>query len=135
VFVPLREVRRGLEWCAPPRGPYGVRLLVGPLLAAFVWLLVRVPSWCERYGLYASNEFLSPLIHGDVDVRLKSPMAMPVYWRDWKFAINRWLKSPQSSMQCQGSCRSHCSASCPRTMDKYAIMTSFVAPAAWATVV
>jgi hypothetical protein len=48
----------------------GVHLLAGPLLLAFVWLLVRVPSWCGHYELCASNEVLSPLICGDVDVCL-----------------------------------------------------------------
>jgi hypothetical protein len=55
--------------------------------------------------------------------------------RDWKFAINRRLKSLQSSMQCRGRCRNHCSTSCARTMGKYVVMTSLVAPAARATVV
>jgi hypothetical protein len=52
------------------RWPDSVLLLAGSLLPAFVWLLVCVPSWCGRYRLCASNELLSPLIHGDVDVRL-----------------------------------------------------------------
>jgi hypothetical protein len=47
-----------------------VHLLAGSLLLAFVWLLVRVPSWCVWYGLCASNEVLGPLIRGDIDVRL-----------------------------------------------------------------
>jgi hypothetical protein len=47
-----------------------VHLLAGSLLPAFVWLLVRVPLQCEWYGLCASNEVLSPLIHGNVNVRL-----------------------------------------------------------------
>jgi hypothetical protein len=34
-----------------------------------------------------------------------------------------------------GRCRSHCSASCPMTMGKYAVITSSVAPAARAAVV
>jgi hypothetical protein len=55
--------------------------------------------------------------------------------RDWKLAIKHRLKSLQSSMQCQGSCRNHCSASCPRTMGKYAVITSSVAPAARTAVV
>jgi hypothetical protein len=45
------------------------------------------------------------------------------------------LKSLQSSMQYRGRCHSHCSASCPRTMGKYAVITSSVAPAARAAVV
>jgi hypothetical protein len=44
--------------------------LSGSLLPTFVWLLVRVPSRCGWHGLCASNEVLSPLIRGDVDVRL-----------------------------------------------------------------
>jgi hypothetical protein len=52
------------------RWPGGVYLLSGSLLPAFVWLLVRVPSRCWWYGLCASNEVLSLLIHSDVDVRL-----------------------------------------------------------------
>jgi hypothetical protein len=47
-----------------------VHLLPRSLLPTFVWLLVRVPSWCRWYGLCAFNEVLSPLIRGDVDVRL-----------------------------------------------------------------
>jgi hypothetical protein len=43
-------------------------------------------------------------------------------------------KSLQSSMQCRGRCRSHCSVSCPRTMRKYAVITSSISPAAQATV-
>jgi hypothetical protein len=34
-----------------------------------------------------------------------------------------------------GRFQSHCSASCPRTMGKYAVMTSSIAPVAWAAVV
>jgi hypothetical protein len=49
--------------------------------------------------------------------------------RDWKLAIKRRLKSLQSSMQCRGRCRSYCNASCPRTMGKYVVITSSVAPA------
>jgi hypothetical protein len=49
-----------------------------------------------------------------------------------EFAINRWLKSPQSSMQCRGRCQSHCSVSYPRMMGKYAVMMSSVAPASQA---
>jgi hypothetical protein len=48
----------------------GVHFLSGPLLPAFVWLLVRVPSRRWRYGLHASNEVLSLFICVDVDVRL-----------------------------------------------------------------
>ena len=64
---PLHGVRHGLErqvarWC--------VYLLPGSLLLAFVWLMVHVPSRCWLYGLCASNEVLSLLICGDVDVRL-----------------------------------------------------------------
>jgi hypothetical protein len=55
--------------------------------------------------------------------------------RDWKLAIKRRLKSLQSSLQCHGRCHSHCNASCPRTMGKYAVITSSVAPAARAVVV
>ena len=50
--------------------PGGVFLLPGSLLPAFVWLLVHVPSRCWWYGLCASNEVLSPLICGDVEVCL-----------------------------------------------------------------
>jgi hypothetical protein len=52
------------------RWPGGVYLFPGSLLPAFVWLLVRVPSRWGWYELYVSNEVLSPLIRGDVDVRL-----------------------------------------------------------------
>jgi hypothetical protein len=52
------------------RWPGGVYFLPGPLLPAFIWLLVHVPSRCWWYGLCASNEVLSPFIRGDVDVRL-----------------------------------------------------------------
>jgi hypothetical protein len=55
--------------------------------------------------------------------------------RDWMLAMNRRLKSLQSSMQCHGRCRSHCSASCPKTMGKYAVITSCVALVAQAAVV
>jgi hypothetical protein len=52
------------------RWPNSVHLLPGSLLSAFVWLLVRVPSQCGWYRLCASNEVLSLLIRGDVDVCL-----------------------------------------------------------------
>jgi hypothetical protein len=42
--------------------------------------------------------------------------------------MKRRLKSLQSSMQCRGRCRSHCSASYPRMMGKYTVITSSVTP-------
>jgi hypothetical protein len=47
-----------------------VHLLTGSLLPAFVWLLVSVPSWREWCGFFSSNEVLSQLIRGDVDIHL-----------------------------------------------------------------
>jgi hypothetical protein len=66
VYLPLRGCAAG----SSGRWPGGVYLLPGSLLLAFVWLLVRVPLRCWWYGLCASNEVLSPLIRGDVDVCL-----------------------------------------------------------------
>jgi hypothetical protein len=55
--------------------------------------------------------------------------------RDWKLAMKRRLKPLQSLMQCRGRCWGHYNVSCPRTMGKYAIITSSVPSVAWATVV
>jgi hypothetical protein len=60
-------------WHAPgssDRWPGGVDLFSGSFLPAFVWLLVRAPSWCRWYGFCTSDEVMGPLIYGDVDVRL-----------------------------------------------------------------
>jgi hypothetical protein len=50
--------------------------------------------------------------------------------RDGKLAMKHRLKSLQSLMQCRDRCHSHCNTSCPRTVGKYAVITSSVAPAA-----
>jgi hypothetical protein len=70
-----------------------------------------------------------------------APNGFEVPWLRWfvgerlEVHDDRLLKSFQSSMQCRGRCQSHCSASCPRTMSKYEVMTSFIVPAARAAVV
>ena len=46
----------------------GVDLLTRPLLPAFVGSLVRVASRCCRCGLCSSDEVLSSVIGGDVEV-------------------------------------------------------------------
>jgi hypothetical protein len=48
--------------------PGGVYFFAGPLLPAFVGLLVRVASWCRRCGLCSSDEVLGPLVGGVVEV-------------------------------------------------------------------
>jgi hypothetical protein len=45
-----------------------VHFFVRPLLPAFVGLLVRVASWCCRCGLCSSDEVLSSLVGGDVEI-------------------------------------------------------------------
>jgi hypothetical protein len=55
--------------------------------------------------------------------------------RDWNFVTNWWLKSSQSSILCRGICQSHCNASYPRTMGRYMVMFSSIAPVAQAVVV
>jgi hypothetical protein len=46
----------------------GVHFLAGPLLPAFVGLLVRIASWCCWRRLRSSDEVLSSLVGGDVEV-------------------------------------------------------------------
>jgi hypothetical protein len=46
----------------------GVHFFARPLLPAFVGLLVRVASWRCRCGLRSSDEVLSLLVGGDVEV-------------------------------------------------------------------
>src|SRR5688572_29382029 len=46
----------------------GVHFFARPLLPAFVGLLVRVASWCCRCGLCSSDEVLSSLVGGDVEI-------------------------------------------------------------------
>jgi hypothetical protein len=46
----------------------GMHFFVRPLLPAFVGLLVRVASWRRRCGLRSSDEVLSSLVGGDVEV-------------------------------------------------------------------
>ena len=46
----------------------GVHFFARPLLPAFVGWLVRVASWCCRCGLRSSDEVLSSLVDGDVEV-------------------------------------------------------------------
>jgi hypothetical protein len=70
VLVQCPYSSTGCDVSSSGRWPGGVHLLAGPLLPAFVLFLVRVPSRCGRYGLCASNEVLSLLVRGDVDVRL-----------------------------------------------------------------
>jgi hypothetical protein len=48
--------------------PGSVYFFAGPLLPAFVGLLVRVASWRRRCGLRSSDEVLGPLVGGDVEV-------------------------------------------------------------------
>jgi hypothetical protein len=48
--------------------PVSVYFFAGPLLPAFVGLLVRVASWCRRCGLRSSDEVMRPLVGGDVEV-------------------------------------------------------------------
>jgi hypothetical protein len=46
----------------------GVHFFARPLLPVFVGLLVCVVSWCCRCGLCSSDEVLSPLVGGDVEI-------------------------------------------------------------------
>jgi hypothetical protein len=46
----------------------GVHFFARPLLPAFVGLLVRVASWCYGRRLRFSDEVLSSLVGGDVEV-------------------------------------------------------------------
>jgi hypothetical protein len=46
----------------------GVNFFVRPLLPAFVGLLVRIASWCCRRRFSSSDEILSSLVVGDVEV-------------------------------------------------------------------
>jgi hypothetical protein len=46
----------------------GVHFFARPLLPAFVGLMVRVASWRCRCGLRSSDEVLSSLVGGDVEV-------------------------------------------------------------------
>jgi hypothetical protein len=52
------------------RWPSSVHLLTGPLLPVPVRLLVLVAPWRGWHGFHASDEVLSPFIHGDVEVCL-----------------------------------------------------------------
>jgi hypothetical protein len=45
-----------------------MHLFARSLLPAFVGLLVRVVSWCCRCGLRSSDEVLSSLVNGDIEV-------------------------------------------------------------------
>ena len=54
--------------------PGGVYFFAGPLLPAFVGLLVRVASWRRRCGLRSSDEVLGPLVSGDVEVCLSKQL-------------------------------------------------------------
>ena len=45
-----------------------VHFFARPLLPAFVGLLVRVASWCCRCGFCSSDEVLSSLVGGDVEI-------------------------------------------------------------------
>jgi hypothetical protein len=63
VSLPHRGACRGLKLQV-------ARRCALPLLPAFVWLLVHILSRRRKHGLRASNEILSSLIHGDVDVHL-----------------------------------------------------------------
>jgi hypothetical protein len=58
----------GPSYGARSRWSGGVYFFARPLLPAFVGLLVRVTSWCCRRGLCPSDEVLSSLIGGDVEV-------------------------------------------------------------------
>jgi hypothetical protein len=46
----------------------GVNFFARPLLLAFVGLLVRIASWCCWRRLRSSDEVLSSLVGGDVEV-------------------------------------------------------------------
>jgi hypothetical protein len=46
----------------------GVNFFARPLLPVFVGLLVRIASWCCRRRLRSSDEVLSSLVGGDVEV-------------------------------------------------------------------
>jgi hypothetical protein len=46
----------------------GVNFFARPLLPAFVGLLVRITSWCCWRRLRSSDEVLSSLVGGDVEV-------------------------------------------------------------------
>jgi hypothetical protein len=46
----------------------GVNFFARPLLPAFVGLLVCIASWCCRRRLRSSDEVLSSLVGGDVEV-------------------------------------------------------------------
>jgi hypothetical protein len=46
----------------------GVNFFARPLLLAFVGLLVRITSWCCWCRLRSSDEVLSSLVGGDVEV-------------------------------------------------------------------
>jgi hypothetical protein len=46
----------------------GVNFFVRPLLPAFVGLLVRIASWCCWCRLRSSDEVLSSLVSGDLEV-------------------------------------------------------------------
>jgi hypothetical protein len=46
----------------------GMDFFTRPLFPTFVWLLVRVASWCRRRRLCSSDEVLSSFIGGDVEV-------------------------------------------------------------------
>jgi hypothetical protein len=46
----------------------GVDFFARSLLPTFVGLLIRVASWCRWCWLYSSDEVLSSLIGGDVEV-------------------------------------------------------------------
>jgi hypothetical protein len=46
----------------------GVNFFARPLLPAFVGLLVHIASWCRWCRLRSSNEVLSSLVGGDVEV-------------------------------------------------------------------
>jgi hypothetical protein len=46
----------------------GVNFFARPLLPAFAGLLVRIASWCCRRRLRSSDEVLSSLVSGDVEV-------------------------------------------------------------------
>jgi hypothetical protein len=50
------------------RWPGGVYFFARPLLPALVGWLVRVASWCCRCGFCSSDEVLSSLVGGDVEV-------------------------------------------------------------------
>jgi hypothetical protein len=46
----------------------GVNFFARPLLPSFVGLLVRIASWCCRRRFRSSDEVLSSLVGGDVEV-------------------------------------------------------------------